>query len=126
MKHYSAKPLARKHCAAVAYLRQGLAGQGPCQIFKVPTLLLWPKTWGRRGLKVNSIYFGLLAKKTLGPKVYLEHIFDVFKSFIQPKCLQLMCARIYCPECTRIALMKADFSKISWWACPQTPLVWVC
>ena len=44
------------HGKSVAYLRQGLAGQGPCLIFKVPTLLylsLLAKNLGKKGLKLN-------------------------------------------------------------------------
>ena len=33
---------------------------------------------------------------------------------------------MYCPECTRIALVRADFQNFSGGACPQTPLVLVC
>ena len=95
------------------------------------------KNLGKKGLNINLpvfLYFSLLAKKILGPKVNLEHFSDVLKSIIKVKvrvfvfnCLWIMCARIYHQECTRIALMRVDFSNISWGHAPmQTPLVWVC
>ena len=39
----------------------------------------------------------------------------LLKSIFVFNCLQIMCARIilYCSECTRITVMRADFSNIS-------------